>query len=373
MRKIAIVGGKLQGLEVCYLGKKANIHVTLIDTDENAPAKNLCDQFVCGDVLGDDPQIRQVLESVDMVLPTLENDHVLSGLEQLSHRMGFTLAFDPDAYRISSSKKLSDDFFHLHEVATPRYYPQGDGPYIAKPDHESGSHGIRYFDSREEVEEYLESAPERMIVQEYLEGPSYSIEVMGFPGNYRTYEITQIHMAEDFDCKMVTAPCDPVTRRQADDFARMAVDVASLLNLKGIMDLEVIDHRGELKLLEIDARFPSQTPSVVYHTSGMNLLEEIYDIYATGVFQKPYPAERYYSSFSHHLWDGEEWKEEGEHIMVEGYPLEYAPGRWGALDVISDYREDRDTFRVTLIQKAETEELLEKNRTEVWKCLRNIR
>lgn len=373
MRKIAIVGGKLQGLEVCYLGKKAGIEVTLIDKDDNAPAKNLCSRFVQGDVLSRDPQVLEVLTSVDMVLPTIENDEVLETLEKLAQELGFVYAFDSAAYKISSSKLLSDAFFHRHEVATPRYYPQGNPPYIVKPDNESGSHGVRYYDSRKELERFLESKPEKMIVQEFLEGPSYSIEVIGFPGNYRTYEITQIHMSEDFDCNMVTAPCDPVTRRQAEDFAHMAVTVASLMNLKGIMDFEVIDHNGQFKLLEIDARFPSQTPTVVYHTSGMNLLEELYDICCNGVFSNPYPGERYYSSFEHHLWDGKSWRTEGEHIMTEGSPLDYYEGLWGADEVITDYQADGDDFRATLIQKAVTEELLERKRTEVLKCLKNTR
>lgn len=376
MRKIAIVGGRLQGIEVCYLGKKADIHVTLIDSDENAPAKNLCDRFVQGDILKEDPEILKILCSADMVLPTLENDQVLRALERLSHELGFIYAFDSAAYRISSSKTLSDKFFHHHDIPTPRYYPQGNAPFIAKPDDGSGSQGVQFFDSWKGVEKYLLTAPGKTIVQEYLEGSSYSIEVVGFPGNYRTYEITQIHMSHDFDCRMVTAPCDSVTRRQAEGFAQLAVRVASLLNLKGIMDLEVIDHHGQFKLLEIDARFPSQTPTVVYHTSGMNLLEELYDLYSGGIFQKPYPGERHYSSIEHHLWDGEEWESVGEHVMVEGKPPELRPGFWDSYEIITDYGEDmRDDalFRLTLIEKAETAEKLEQKKAKVWKCLKNIR
>ncbi len=59
--------------------------------------------------------------------------------------------------------------------------------------------------------------------------------------------------------------------------------------------------------------------------------------------------------------------------MTEGSPLDYYEGLWGADEVITDYQADGDDFRATLIQKAVTEELLERKRTEVLKCLKNTR
>ena len=49
--------------------------------------------------------------------------------------------------------------------------------------------------------------PENLIVQEFLEGPSYSLEIIGRPGAYRTYAVTQIHMDAVYDCCQVTTPC----------------------------------------------------------------------------------------------------------------------------------------------------------------------
>ena len=113
-KKIVIIGGKLQGLEACYLSMKAGIEVTLIDKDPEAPARDMATRFICEDVLGGSKEVMETLDSADMVLPTMENYEVLEGLDELSVMMGFIYAFDIDAYRISSSKKRSDRLFHAN-------------------------------------------------------------------------------------------------------------------------------------------------------------------------------------------------------------------------------------------------------------------
>ena len=49
--KVAVVGGKLQGVEAVYLSKKAGWEVMVIDKDSNAPAVSLCDYFYKADLL----------------------------------------------------------------------------------------------------------------------------------------------------------------------------------------------------------------------------------------------------------------------------------------------------------------------------------
>ena len=369
MKKITIVGGKLQGLEACYLGMKADIEVTLIDKDPQAPAKDMAAHFICADVLGGSPEVMAALDSADMVLPTMENYQVLEGLNGLSAMTGFIYAFDMDAYRISSSKKRSDKLFYDNKVEAPRYYPEGSAPYIAKPDGQSGSHGVRYFETEKETEEFAASHNE-MIIQEFLEGPSYSIEVIGEPGNYRAYEITQIHIDDIYDCNKVTAPCD-ITQMQAEEFVSEAKRIASIIRLKGIMDFEVIDSGGRFRMLEIDARLPSQTPTVVYHSSGTNFIEELYDLFVRGDFRSKKQSGMKYTAFEHMLVSGRDISSPGEHVMTEGSVLDYKENYLGSDEVITDRDRNTDTFRMTFINTAETEELVSRKREGVLACLKN--
>ena len=346
MSRLIIVGGKLQGTEVLYLAKKAEVFTVLVDKNPLAIGSKMCDEFSCIDIIKTPLLFVKIIKKGDLVLPALENQEVLEALEQLSKEYGFILGFDLKSYNITSSKFLSDKLFRECGLPVPLYYPEGKAPYIVKPDNASGSQGVQYFNGNKELELFLAKTKDRknLIIQEYLKGPSYSIEIIGKPGNYRTYKITQIHMDEVFDCKMVTAPCR-LTCEQETKFSNMAICIAKNLQLHGIMDLEIIDDGDNFKILEIDARIPSQTPTVVYHSSGINLIKELMDLYSVGKFTSDKADKNYSSSFEHYLIKDGIVSSHGEHVMGESKPLQLEDNAFGADELISDYYNDDENWR----------------------------
>ena len=393
--KVAIIGGKLQGLEVVYLAKKAGITSLIIDRNENVISRNLCDEFFCCDIREKSDELVEILKSADFVLPAIENDEVLEAITEICKKHNLKMAFDLESYKISTSKLLSDKLMHENNIPAPQYYPNCKAPYIVKPSVASGSDGVSYIETKEQVEAFLKSRPteENWVVQEFLSGPSYSIEIIGVPGNYRTYEITQIHMDEVYDCKRVTAPCLlPVSVEK--QFSDMAVKLAELVNLHGIMDVEVIEDQGILKVLEIDARVPSQTPIAVLHSSGVNLLTEIRDLFEYGKFS---PLESIivfgngetrfasngktrFASFEHFKLSGKKLKTNGEHIIASGGPLNLIEGFCGADEVLTDYSEGKNISKNegkkewigTFINSADSEEKLNKKRIMMFKEIEKI-
>ena len=334
--KIVIVGGKLQGSEAAYLGREAMFYVTLIDMDPNAPVQNLVDRFICGDVLQDAGEIRDALDAADMILPTLENDYVLEGLVRISKERGYALAFDMNAYIVTVDKFKSDKLFLENKIPCPQYYPLGKLPYIAKPNAQSGSHGVRYLDTLEELNAFVNQKPDNYIVQEYVTGPSFSAEIIGEPGNYRVYEITEIFVDDIFDCYLAAA------YRTVDDSIRQEIEkniirIAELLKLKGIMDIEIIVCDDGIKVLEIDARLPSQTAIAVYKATGMNYISELFDIFCNGGFVKPMTDLKLLGSYMNCNFVNGEVHYEGEHIMTQGGILNYDHELCETSELISDY------------------------------------
>lgn len=359
MTRIAIVGGKLQGTEAAYLARKAGMESLLIDYYEKSPAAGLCDEFLCCDVTRESKELIDALNTVDFILPANENTEVLDALVKLSEKHQYRLAFDKDAYAISSSKLLSDRLMHENQIPSPRYFPNCRAPYIVKPSGFSGSEGVKRFNRTEELNQFLSSVLNRedWIVQEFLTGPSYSIEVIGKPGCYQTYGVTEIHMDEAYDCKMVTAPC-AITKEQEEGFRRIAVRLAELVELKGIMDVEVIDDRGEFKVLEIDARIPSQTPTVVYHATGVNFVEELRDLFCFGSMRVKEEQKNKFCSYEHYIIKDGRFTEHGEHIMSEAGTLTLRENFFGADEVISDFVKEGMPWRGTFINWADTQEAL---------------
>lgn len=363
MARIAIVGGKLQGTEAAYLAQKAGMESLLIDYYDKSPAVGLCDEFLCCDVTEESKELIDALNHVDFILPANENSDVLEALTRLSDKYNYTLAFDRDAYAVSSSKLLSDQLIHENGIPAPQYYPNCKAPYIVKPSGESGSEGVKRIDTEEELNRFFKTASdeEKWIAQEFLTGPSYSIEIIGKPGAYQTYEVTEIHMDSAYDCKKVTAPC-AITKLQEEGFRQTAVKLAELIKLKGIMDIEVIDDGSGFKVLEIDARIPSQTPTVVYHTTGVNFVEELMELFCNGRLKERLPGKKSFCSYEHLLIKGDRVTEHGEHIMSECGPLSLRENFFGADEVISDYVREDLPWRGTFINRAETEEELARKR-----------
>lgn len=359
--KIAVIGGKLQGVEACYLAKKANWHVTLIDKNDNVPARNMCDEFLEWDVTRDEEKFLDCLKEVDFIMPAMENMAALQSLSLYGERLNIPFAFDHEAYKISSSKIKSNQVFLETETPMPQLWPDCKLPLVVKPSGSSGSEGVFKVKTEEELKK-LQGKPEifeEWVVQEYLTGPSYSIEVIGYQGNYQVYQVTELDMDEHYDCKRVFAPAG-LDHCLIEDFNRIGLTLANHLSLQGIMDVEVILHQGQMKVLEIDARLPSQTPTVVYKSTGVNMLDVLGRSFIGRSLPKIEFQELRGAVYEHIQVTENSIKVLGEHIMGEAGPLRLIPEFFGCDEAITDYQPGKKEWVATLINIGNTRE-------EAWK------
>jgi pyrrolysine biosynthesis protein PylC len=366
----AVVGGGLQGVEAAYLADKAGWEVIIIDKKTGVPAARLGHIFLQEDVTGRHDLFR-MLPKVDIVVPALEDEAALLSLENHCRDAGIPFAFDPAAYAVSSSKIKSDKLFARLGLPAPRPYPEAGFPLIAKPESSSGSKGVTIIHDPSGLATFSpEPGPlTGWVMQEYVAGPSYSIEIMGFPGSYRALRVTDLEMDAVFDCKRVTAPTElppaPVKR-----FAQMAERIAEAISLKGIMDVEVIAHQGNLKLLEIDARLPSQTPIAVYWSSGINMVEELGNLFLKGKMGQTLKKGKSNSRgvvLEHIQVKDSRLDVLGERIMKSGTPLRVHPDFFGADEAITDYNPEKNNWVATLIVTGNDRQDARTRRNEVIK------
>jgi len=355
--RVAVVGGKLQGVEAVYLGLQAGWKVLLIDRTKNVPARGLAHSFIQLDVTKDTKDLSDIFKDMNLIIPALENDNALKSLKDLARKKRFPLAFDEAAYATTSSKQKSDSLFNKLGLPVPQTWPDCGFPVIMKPPGLSGSQGIRKINNREEMvsirsKEDIDIG--NWVIQEFLEGPSYSLEVVGLNGNFRSLQPTIIKVDTMFDCKRVIAPAN-LSEILKNRFAEIAVTVAENINLKGIMDIEVILHKNELKVLEIDARLPSQTPSVVFKSTGINILELLYDIFnRRNIPVIPPIANEKPVIYEHIRVSPNALEVSGEHIISEARPLRYQTDFFGADEVLTDFDPDHRNWVATLILTGRT-------------------
>lgn len=332
--RVAVIGGGLQGVELCLLARRAGWRTLLVDRRPLPPARYLADDFLCTDIRADDgpdgmssPLVR-ALDGVDLVFPALEDDPALAALGTACARTGVPLAFDPAAYAVSSSKLRSRDFFERCGTPIPRPVRPGSSihyPLIAKPSAGSGSRGVHLLHDEAELSACLPQGLRTpgWIVEAYCPGRQFSLEVCGTPGNYRTSQFTELLLDDVFDCRGVLAPvAEPdMAAAVAEELHRLAEGLA----LHGLMDVEVVAAPDGWRVLEIDARFPSQTPLTVWLSTGRNLAEELASCFlplepAAGR-AVPRPA-----AYLHVARQGGEIRFPGEHSLTQVGPLRLVDG-----------------------------------------------
>jgi pyrrolysine biosynthesis protein PylC len=324
---VAVAGGNLQGVEAAYLSRKGGWDVLVIDRKPMVPATGLCHSFARLDVTSE-KDLAQALSGVDLVIPALENDAALTCLDRVTRNNGIPFAFDPAAFAISSSKIKSEQLFKQSGTPTPARWPTCKFPVVAKPDRGSGSQGVTIFKDKAALQVSLKPPTPEWLIQEFIPGPSYSLEVIG---------------------KRVTAPSS-LTDALISKFETLSLALAKVLNLKGIMDVEVILHKNDLKVIEIDARLPSQTPTAVYWSTGLNMIQLLGDLFLNRQTRiQPDSNHEYGVIYEHVSVSSNHLEIAGEHIMSRTDALQVYPDFFGADEAITNYAAGRDDWVATLI------------------------
>jgi len=338
------------------------------------PASGLCDSFYQCDVVKDAPTLRQIIEKVDFIIPAFEDVVALRSLKRCAAEANVVLAYDEEAYFVTHSKERSNRLFEKLGIPLPQTWPQCGLPIIAKPSTSSGSHGVSKLETEREIDDFIRrvgSRLDRWILQECLEGPSYSVEVLGIAGHFTVLQTTELEMDEHYDCKRVLAPAEipePLDRQ----FKEIALTIAKSLHLNGIMDVEVILHKGALKVLEIDARFPSQTPTAVYESTGINLLALLADMFVKKEMPTVPEVERIRGVVYEHIKVSENSLEFlGEHIIGEASSLKVVHDFFGADVSLTNFNLSRFPWVATLIMIGESREQAWLKRCQVIENIKN--
>jgi pyrrolysine biosynthesis protein PylC len=375
--KLLIVGGKLQGTEAAYLAAKAGWETVLVDRREAPPAAGLVGRHVVADITADVALSRALARSCDAVLPASEDLATLTWLSAHVPEWGVPLLFDLDSYRTTESKLASRRLFVELDVPRPAAWPECGFPAVVKPSRASGSEGVAVVDDEHELaaaQARLKCQGHEVVVEEYVAGPSLSLEVLAWGGRAVPLQATGLEFDADHDCKRVVAPVGEAAVGGAETAGRdgscawraavapgtlaalnaVGVRLAEGLGLRGLMDVEVMVCGTEPNVLEIDARLPSQTPTAVYWSSGLNMLELLAQTVLEGAPPDVACAPRAACVYQHLGARGSTLSVLGEHVMGSAAPLQLVPGFFGADEALTDYRPGAASWAATLIARGAT-------------------
>lgn len=372
--RLGILGGGLQGTEAAALSRWSGWETVLADGRPAPPARDLAGRFVQSEIKNFH-DLDRIFGGCDLLLPACEDLPTLKLVSQWRRQGGPPVAFDLDAYMISQDKAASKDLFLASGVPTPRSHfemglpdsSEAIYPLIAKPASGSGSRGVTLLESPADFKRLFPKGDlAGWVVEEYCAGPSYSLEVTGRPGSYRAWRSTVLEMDEIYDCRQVWAPAD-LTGDEDEELRRISLTIAQALNLTGLMDVEVILTPQGFRVLEIDARLPSQTPSVVYWSSGENLIAHLADLFGlkpalgSGLDAAP-PRAVIYEQV---LMSPEGCRLTGEHVISAAGPLGLRQNFFGADWALTDYQPGLSRWVAILITIAAGQAEARERRLEI--------
>jgi pyrrolysine biosynthesis protein PylC len=135
------------------------------------------------------------------------------------------------------------------------------------------------------------------------------------------------------------------------------------------MDLEVILHNDELKCIEIDARFPSQTPLTVFYSTRVNMVEILGRMFCADTRPPVEPACPKLVVFEHVRVCRTDICILGEHIMSGRGPLKKTTGFFGANEAITDYSPGKDQWVATMIFVGDSRDDLRQKRQNSYEAI----
>ena len=356
--RIGIVGGRLQGIEAVYLCRKAGYESVLIDKDAQAPALTLANEAYILDVTKDVNYAKKILKKVDAVLPASENKKALVHCERLCMELGIPFMQDNVAFWTTSDKLRSAEFLLDLNIPTPKPWPDCGFPAIVKPSRKSGSESVFRANTIWHPQKALKKVrgvDEKIIIQEFIEGSALSLEVIAKKGEVTPLQITGLEFDESYSCKRVYAPV-VISADLQKKFNEIGEKTAKGLKLNGLTDVQAISREGLPIVNEINARLPSQTPTVVYHSSGFNMIYLLAELFLVNELPDVRIQPRHAVIYQHIKVIDEELRVQGEHVMENVEGLQIIKNFCGANEAITNMTADKEVRELvaTLIVKAKS-------------------
>jgi len=356
--RIGVLGGRLQGIEAVYLCRKAGYESVLIDKDAQAPASTLANEAYVLNITKDVDYAKRILKKVDAVLPANENEKALVHSEKLCRELDIPFLQDNAAFWTTSDKLRSEEFLLDLNIPMPKPWPDCGFPVIVKPSNKSGSEGVFRANTIGQLQKALKrigSEDEKVIIQEFIDGSALSLEVIAKKGEAKPLQVTGLEFDDTYGCKRVVAPVEISADLQIR-FNEIGKEIAKGLKLNGLTDVQVISRKGVPKVNEINARLPSQTPTVVCHSSGVNMVTLLAELFLENELPDVRIQPKHAVVYQHiKVFDGE-LRVQGEHVMEEAEGLQILRDFCGANEAITNMTANKEVRErvATLIAKAKS-------------------
>ena len=203
MKKLLILGGGVFQIPFFQRVKEMGVCSGLVDINESAPARSVCDEFFNVSIL-DITQIRKIVDEFKpdgIAVGTCETGMHTASVIAKEYNFPF---LDEKTVLKATNKVLMLEAFKSYGVPSPEYKVVRPGdtvewgsyfPVITKPADKSASRGIYYVKDTSELNKAVEismstSDTKEVLIEEYLDGPEVSVEIVMIGVEPKVLQIT---------------------------------------------------------------------------------------------------------------------------------------------------------------------------------------
>ncbi|SDY61275.1 argininosuccinate lyase [Evansella caseinilytica] len=272
-----------QGLNVYFLSRdpfrynfisKNNINFVKVNTDDKRELKNILQVM---------PNLRGIFSS---------SEYYIDIVNQLNEDLGFisnnteAIKLCRDKYSLSSflsNYDLAPKTYQLKKTKITRDFFQNNSTFVLKPIMGSGSVNVLMIRS---YGEYLEKTSNLkmmdFILQEYIDGEEYSIEVVTVNNQHKILGITKKHIGDEPFFVEIGHDFPATTNLNLENKITLTVNkVLNLINYKnGPSHIEIkVNHEEDIKIIEINPRLAGgMIPIMIGRCTNIDLIKTILDL-----------------------------------------------------------------------------------------------
>lgn len=306
MKKIMVLAAGLLQIDVIEKAKSMGYYVLAVDGNPKAPGFNIADKAICADIVNEETMLKIARdEHVDGVIhPCSEVSMAVMG--RINDELGLS-GISREQAICATNKHLMRKAFEKGNAPSPksilaqdaedawrRLQSEFDTDAILKPSRNSGSRGIakvsRNMDKGDFIRAYDEALNESrdhsVLIEQFIEGPEFSIEMIVWQG--------EIHVLTVTDKKTTGAPhFVELGHNQPSCFSATDVETLKAAAVAGVRALGVNNcachaeaklMNGKAYLMEVGARLGGDfiSTELTHLSTGIDMVAAAIDV-ALGV------------------------------------------------------------------------------------------
>lgn len=206
--RFLILGASILQIPLILRAKDMGFEVGVVDMDPKAPGAELADHFFCVSTNAIDDVLQLAHEFSPAGIATMATDMPMRTVAKVAHALDLPGPYE-ESVRVSTDKVLMAEVLTAGNVPMPWFtvitkddfesnpisVAAEDFPVIVKPSDSSGSRGVSLVHTQADLTGAVKRAfgfgsGTSVLVEEYLDGPEVSVEVLCFDGHARVIAVT---------------------------------------------------------------------------------------------------------------------------------------------------------------------------------------